>query len=112
MKSTSIAAALGSLLASMLAGCQSKSIQHEIKPPALGTVVVCAKCYDETVKVRRYGGGPNRTILRHACDDCEAEMSVYRERDILMIKCAVCAPEGVPCDRCVPFANAGKDRRG
>lgn len=77
-------------------------------PP--GKVTVCAKCYDEIVKARGTGGPlaglrTNKMIARHVCEECNTEMSIYTEQDVLMVKCARCAPEGIACDRCVPPAG-------
>jgi len=85
-----------------LIGCQSeKHTMVEAKP---GEVVVCSKCYDQIRKARSTGGprgglATNRTITTHMCEECKTEMSIYSETGVLMIKCAKCAPEGVPCDK-------------
>ena len=89
-----------------LIGCQS---QHVVKPAAPGQTTVCSKCYDEIVKARSTGGPrgglrTNKMIVKHVCGDCKTEMSIYSEQDVLMIRCAKCAPEGIPCDRCRPPA--------
>ena len=100
-------------LSAELTGCQS---QHAMTAAPPGQTTVCAKCYDEIVKARSTGGPrgglrTNKMIARHACEECRTEMSIYAEQDLLMIKCAKCAPEGVPCDRCRPPAGYAK-RRG
>jgi hypothetical protein len=64
-------------------------------------------CYDEAVRVRKLGvrGGNwtrNQVIREHMCPDCKVEMSSYTKDGVPMIKCAKCAPEGVPCSTCEP----------
>lgn len=95
------------LLAAVLAGCQSQ--KHTVAPADADRVTVCATCYDEIVKARGSGGprgglATNRLVTKHACDDCQSEMSIYTEQGVLMVKCSRCAPEGLPCDRCAPPA--------
>ena len=89
----------------LLAACSS--MQHDVSKAEPGTVSVCSKCYDQIRKVRGTGGprgglATNRTITTHMCEDCKAEMSVFEKDGVLMVRCATCAPEGVPCDRCSP----------
>jgi len=96
--------ALCALAACGLGACQS---QHQMKSPSPGEATVCARCYDEIVNARGTGGPlaglrTNKLISKHACEDCRTEMSIYTEKDVLMIRCAKCAPKGVACDRCVP----------
>lgn len=87
-----------------LTACQSD--KHTMVVPKPGEVVVCSKCYDEIAKVKRRIGhrGPVRTenVSVHQCPECNTEMSIYSENGVLMVKCAACAPEGVPCDMCLP----------
>ena len=89
-------------------GCQGKRHAMTATPP--GQTTVCAKCYDEIVKARGTGGPlaglrTNKTFVKHACEDCSTEMSIYTDQNVLMVKCGKCAPEGVPCDRCVPHST-------
>lgn len=111
MKMPVLAAATTSLVALQfligLTGCQSdKHTMVEPKPGEAGEVVVCTQCYDEIAKVKRRSGhhGPVRTenVSVHQCPECNTEMSIYSENGVLMVKCAKCAPEGVPCDKCLP----------
>lgn len=88
-----------------LTGCSS--MQHDVSKPEPGTVSVCSKCYDQIRKVRSTGGprgglATNRTVTTHMCEDCKAEMSIFEKDGVLMVRCATCAPDGVPCDRCSP----------
>lgn len=78
-----------------------------------GEVAVCTKCYDEIVRARGKGGPlaglrTNKMIAKHACEECDTEMSLYVEGGVAMVKCARCAPQGVPCDKCVPAAARDK----
>jgi len=86
-----------------LAACQK---QHTMTKPEPGSTAICAKCYEHIQKWRKPGGphglGTNRTIATHMCEDCKSEVSIYSEDSVLMVKCAKCAPEGLPCDRCLP----------
>lgn len=70
----------------------------------------CQSCYDEAVKVRT---GPPRhryykTIIKHHCSECRADMEVYDEAGKRMIKCGSCAPGGQPCDECLPPPDTKK----
>lgn len=99
-----IAAPLG-----ILAACSS--MQHDVSKSEPETVSVCSRCYDQIRKVRSTGGphgtiATNRTVITHMCEDCKVEMTIYEKDGVLMVRCAMCAPEGVDCDRCVPTAAA------
>ncbi|MGD9789181.1 MAG: hypothetical protein AB7Q00_07130 [Phycisphaerales bacterium] len=88
----------------LLSACQSD--KHTMVEPKPGTRVVCKECYDEVAKVRRRSGhrGPSYTqnVAVHQCESCKSEMTIYSENGVLMVRCPVCAPEGVPCDKCLP----------
>ena len=65
----------------------------------------CRLCYDEMVRV--LAGGPKnrhyKVVTRHQCPECMTDVIFYMgDDDRLMIRCAKRAPEGVPCDRCIP----------
>ena len=86
-----------------LVACQSdKHAMVEAKP---GMTVVCTACYDETVKVRHYSraGSEETKHTTHQCPSCRTEMSTYVENGVAKIRCAVCAPDGVECDKCLPL---------
>lgn len=80
--------------------------EHEIKCPA---------CYDETVKVFRGVSKvykSRRKIYtyekKHMCPDCGVQVTLYTENGTPFIKCARCAPEGVPCKSCRPPPAAAR----
>ena len=103
-----LSAACGLVLAAGVTGCQYR--RHSVTAAAPGDTTVCALCYDEIVKARSTGGPlaglrTNKMVARHACTECQTEMSIYVEQGELMVRCDKCAPEGVPCDRCVPPAG-------
>ena len=86
-------------------GCATS--KHDVAKPQTGQVSVCTKCYDQIRKARSTGGprgglATNRTITTHMCEECNDEMTIYEKDGVLMVRCATCAPEGVPCDRCSP----------
>ncbi len=89
--------------------CACESSKHTMVAPAAGTKAMCRMCYDEVQKVRTQSGrsvtGTNVTIKRHQCPDCKTEMSIYTENGVLMVKCAMCAPAGMACDKCVAPAK-------
>lgn len=94
-----------------IAGCQTE--KHTMVEPKPGQVVVCSKCYDQIRKARSTGGprgglATNRMISTHMCEECKTEMSIYSQDAVLMVRCAKCAPEGVPCDKCLPPDSAVK----
>lgn len=90
-----------------LASCTQPEpkVVHNVAPAERGHRLGCQLCYDEMVRVltgspkhRRY-----KTIMRHRCADCTTDVAFYVGDDgKLMIRCARCAPEGMPCDRCLP----------
>lgn len=90
-----------------LASCTQPEpkVVHSVAPPESGHRLGCQLCYDETVrgltgspKHRRY-----KTIMRHRCAECTTDVAFHVDDDgKLMIRCARCAPEGMPCDRCLP----------
>lgn len=70
-------------------------------------VMGCRLCYNEVKTVMERLKGPNlgtpRTVKIHKCPDCRAEMKIYVNDDgVAMVKCPKCAPEGMPCDKCLP----------
>ena len=94
-----------------LGACQSQ--KHTMIEPQPGHAVVCSKCYDQIRKARSTGGprgglATNRMITTHMCEDCKTKMSIYTEDGVIMVKCAKCAPAGLPCDKCVPREAVGK----
>lgn len=109
MKRTILSAAAMILLviaSGILAACSSTT--HDVAATSPGGPAICRLCYEETVRVgsslpthvaRRFG---RRTLRRHACPECRAEMEIYLLDGKPMIRCEGCAPEGVPCDRCRP----------
>ncbi len=93
----------------LLAGCESTggNGKHDMAAQEDGHVIGCKMCYDEAVRVRethpKAGAATrDRIIKKHMCPDCKTEMVLYNEGDTPMIKCAHCAPEGVPCSKCMP----------
>lgn len=96
--------------AALLAGGCAVS-KHDVAKADSGQVSVCAKCYDQIRKARSAGGprgglATNRTITTHQCEECMNEMTIYVKDGVMKVRCPMCAPEGVDCDRCVPRAAA------
>jgi len=89
-----------------LTGCETTAAggKHKTMAQAADHPMMCQKCYDEAVRVRKPGTKWRRTqvIKKHMCPDCKAEMTTYTKDGKAMIKCASCAPEGVACDKCMP----------
>ncbi len=114
MKSLSLVLLVGALLATAAsaAACASSRHRHEqgAVRPADGQSLQCQLCYDEAVNVRKShrwpkavaGGKPYVTITRHQCPDCRTQVEVYAADGTPMIRCARCAPDGLPCTRCLP----------
>lgn len=85
-------------------GCEQP--EHRMAQPKPDTKIMCQKCYD-VVSTERHrpprSGTPWNVVIRtHQCTDCKNEMSIYRENGVLIVKCPQCAPQGLPCDRCLP----------
>lgn len=90
-----------------VSGCAQPEpkVVHRIAPAQEGYRLGCRLCYDETVRVgtgspksRRY-----KTLVRHRCAECMTDVVIYaRDDGTPMIRCARCAPDGMPCDRCLP----------
>ncbi len=77
--------------------------KHRMRTRSTGTTINCRECYDE-VRVIRHGGRMpyERTVYLHKCSGCKSDMSIYMENETMMVKCKGCAPEGMPCDQCLP----------
>ncbi len=95
-------------------GCASSPAAnaHIIKPEG-GHEIKCAACYDVMVKEFRGVSKVHKSRRklysfkrRHVCPDCAVPVTTYAEDGIPFIKCAKCAPEGVPCANCVPPKSA------
>jgi hypothetical protein len=104
-----IGAGAALVLAPLLVGCAGAGgTRHEMAAAQKADHVLgCQKCYDEIVRVRRSSAkglqwSRYETIRKHMCPDCKGNMKIYTEDGKLMVKCTKCAPEGLPCDRCVP----------
>ncbi len=96
-------------------GCATNPPAHEVAAaqPRDGQPLACRLCYDETVKVLKtrwpkaqHQGGQYQLIKRHQCPDCGHDVEFYTQDGRPMIKCARCAPDGLPCDRCLPPKDA------
>lgn len=66
-----------------------------------GKVVSCQYCYDKAVYYMNQHGHTLK-LTKHACPDCKTEIELYSQAGKIMMKCARCAPEGIPCDKCLP----------
>lgn len=94
-----------STIAVWIGGCATPERRaHPVASQQAGHRMQCRMCYDMAVRVstgppkhRRY-----KVVQRHECPDCRANVVIYSQEGEMKIKCARCAPEGVPCDRCVP----------
>lgn len=88
----------------LVAGCANP--EHQMASDKSGVKIACQKCYDAVVAERQQAPRSDTqfdvTVRKHMCPDCKNEVSVYRQGGMLKIKCAKCAPEGVPCDKCLP----------
>lgn len=99
------------VLSPLLLGCETTRgdrHHHMAYAQAQDHELGCQLCFDETIRARRTLGGkqqwPGRheVIRQHMCPDCEGDMQIYTQDGVLMIKCSQCAPEGVPCNLCLP----------
>lgn len=85
---------------------------HRMRADTEGEHVVCRNCYDRAVEVwtsssdlysGRFGYSPKvRVHQEHQCPECQTTAVIYTADGRWMISCPRCAPEGVPCDRCLP----------
>lgn len=85
-----------------LVGCRADP--HTMTGPRPGMTNLCRECYDEVTIVRSNGPrarGHNQVMRTHHCKQCKSEVSIYEQEGVLMVRCAGCAPDGAPCDRCV-----------
>ena len=87
-----------------VAGCNEPGAVHKVVPAKEFHRLGCRLCYDEMVRVRT--GSPKhrryKMIERHRCAECMTELAFFAdEYGKLRIRCARCAPEGKPCDRCI-----------
>lgn len=92
------------LVLTSCAGQRPGHHQHVNTESAPPRQFACQSCYDEAVKVRT--GPPKhryyKTIVKHHCKECQADMEVYAQDGRHMIKCGSCGPGGLPCDKCLP----------
>ena len=87
-------------------------LSHRMRTESEGEHAICRLCYDKAVEVwtsssdlysGRFGYAPKLHIYQeHQCSDCRTTAVIYTADGRWMIKCPLCAPEGVPCDRCLP----------
>lgn len=93
-----------------IGGCTTPERRaHPVVSHPAGHPMQCRMCYDMAVRVLT---GPSRhkryqVVQRHQCPECRANVVIYTQEGEMKIKCARCAPEGVPCDRCVPPDTGG-----
>lgn len=92
------------LVGVVFAGCERP--EHRMAQAKSGTRIVCQKCYDEVSTIRRQAPHSdtmfNVIVKAHQCPECKSEMSIYREKGTLKVKCQTCAPAGLDCDLCLP----------
>lgn len=92
------------LVGVVFAGCERP--EHRMAQAKSGTRIVCQKCYDEVSTIRRQAPRSdtmfNVIVKAHQCPECKSEMSIYREKGTLKVKCQTCAPAGLDCDLCLP----------
>ena len=89
----------------LLSGCESTSGQKMSMASSPGEhQMTCKACYDEIKAVRQEAvkGVRYQIIRKHMCPDCKTETTLYSQDGVRMFKCAGCAPDGVPCDKCRP----------
>lgn len=95
----------GLIIGVWIGGCAAPERQaHPLASQPVGHPMQCRMCYD--IAVRVLTGPPKhkryKVVQRHQCSDCRTNVIVYTEAGEMKIKCSRCAPEGVPCDRCLP----------
>jgi hypothetical protein len=105
---TMIDLALLAVVAGILGGCATP---HQMAATSESKVTVCRECYDQAVRVWESGGyagsrwlhvPTQRVHVEHQCAACKSTMVVHTDDGRWTIKCPGCAPEGLPCDRCLP----------
>lgn len=106
MKSVTMTIAVA--LLGVLGGCAT---DHKMRDGSEAKVTVCRECYDQAVRVwdtGRYAGArwihapSQRVRVEHQCASCKSKMVVHTEDGRWTIRCPTCAPDGVPCDKCLP----------
>lgn len=116
MKSTTMTIAVA--LLGVLGGCAT---DHKMRDGGEANMTVCRECYDQAVRVwntGRYAGArwthapSQRVRVEHQCASCKSTMVVHTEDGRWMIRCPTCAPDGVPCDKCLPGDVAVRSRSG
>lgn len=113
MRTTFVPYLVASIAASalMLSSCSAARgpKPHLIERKGAGHEIMCPACYEEVVRVFRGRSKvykSRRKIYsyekKHMCPDCAVQVTMYTENGTPFIKCAKCAPEGVPCANCKP----------
>lgn len=106
-----VVAAIAFSMGVICGGCAS---EHRMRTGSgEAKVTVCRECYDQAVSVwtrssTGYGGKiwrhvpSERVRVEHQCDSCKSTMVVHTDDGRWTLKCPTCAPEGIPCDKCMP----------
>lgn len=92
-------------------GCKNNTTSppHATLDKPSGYEVKCQLCYDKIVRIRRPDFGKTgsnipsyKSVTKHMCPECKGMSEIYSQDGEFLFKCDKCAPEGVPCDRCIP----------
>lgn len=88
-------------------GCRSPE-SHD----SLDSVPVCQECFDAVTAAHQQhpttSADEHRVIKEYTCPCCNAEMAVYIEGGIHMVRCGGCVKDGVAWDACHPVAMSTK----
>lgn len=107
---TSLAGALLTGAMGLVAGCTRS---HRMRAVGETGPTVCRECCEQAVRVwgrsvYGYAGGrwscvpSTRVHAERRCASCDSTTVVHADDGRWAIACPACAPEGVPCDKCLP----------
>jgi hypothetical protein len=79
---------------------------------AQSTTPVCRECFDAVATALEEhpvtSAADSRVIRRYTCPCCRAEMAVYIEEGVHMVRCGGCAKDGVAWNACHPVDMSTK----
>ena len=88
-------------------GCRSPESRD-----ASSTTPVCSECFEAVTTAREQGlaasAADNRALAEYICPCCKAEMVVYIEDGVHMVRCGGCAKDGVAWNACHPVDMSAK----
>lgn len=98
------------LLVALIAALACTSCRSLESEDTADSTPVCQECFDAVVAAREKhpaaSADEHRVIEVYTCPCCNAEMAVYIEGGVHMVRCGGCAEHGVAWNACHPVEMA------